>query len=226
VSFPQDKALDFWFKYDEFFFFHAQDTIQQAIRTVAPYGRLLNLFYYHSSRGTMNTEFKNELQGVKDSIKLLADNSKQIFDEFFKDDVQLEQSAFELYAQGLLFDDKLDENGMPRRSEGEKIHIMDSDVTGYVAWHAFVRAVGLLDLADDKDRLLQTDRHIALGAAIVAELIKSGHRPVQSDDPSNNRPIDQALLSELRTSSLNLTFEEIDNKIPELEERSISAHIL
>jgi hypothetical protein len=110
----------------------------------------------------MNTEFKNELQGVKDSIKLLADNSKQIFDEFFKDDVQLEQTAFELYAQGLLFDDKLNENGMPRRSEGEKIHMMDSDVTGYVAWHAFVRAVGLLDLADDKDRLLQTDRHIAL----------------------------------------------------------------
>jgi hypothetical protein len=226
VSSSHDEALDFWFKYDEFFFFQAQDSIRQALREVAPYGRLLNLFYYHSSRDNMNTGFKNELQGVQDSIKLLADNSKLIFDEFFKDDVQLEQSAFELYAQGLLFDDKLDENGMPRRSEGEKIHMMDSDVTGYVAWHAFVRAVGLLDLADDKDRLLQTDRHIVLGAAIVAELIKSGHRPVQSDDPSNNKPIDQALLSELRTLSLNLTFEEIDNKIPELEERSISAHIL
>jgi hypothetical protein len=89
VSFPQDKALNFWFRYDEFFFFHAQDTIQQAMQKVAPYGRLLNFFYYHSSRGTTNTEFKNELQGVKDSIKLLAENSKQIFDEFFKDDVLL-----------------------------------------------------------------------------------------------------------------------------------------
>jgi hypothetical protein len=225
VSSPQDKAINFWFKYDDFFLFHAQDNIVKAIRNVQPYGRLLDLFYYHHDKGTMNSEFKRELQKVKDSIKLLGDNSRQIFDEFFKDDVQLEQNAFELFAQGLLFDDRLDENGLPRRPDGDKIHTMDSGIVGYIAWHAFARAVGLLDLTNDKDRLLQTDRHIALAAAILAALIRSGHPPIQSDDPTNNKPMDQMLLSELRSSWLKLGFEEIDNKIVELEEKTISRHV-
>ena len=48
---------------------------------------------------------------------------------------------------------------------------------------------------------------------------------MQGDDPSNNKPMDEALLQELRSSWLNLGFEEIDSKIVELEERSLSKHI-
>lgn len=217
LSSEHNIALDFWLKYDDFFLFHASSEIREALQKVRPYGKLLELFYQHHREGTMNSGFVNELQPVKGSIKFLADHSKKLFDEFFINNVPSEQKAFELFAQGLLFDD--------RRQEGEKIHMMDSNVTGYVVWHAFSRAVGLLGLTEDKDRLLQTDRHIALAAAILAGLISSGRPPVQSDDPSNNKPVDEMLLQELRSSWLNLGFEEIDNKIVELEERSLSKHI-
>ncbi len=217
MSSEHNKALDFWLKYDDFFMFHASAEVRDALRKVSPYGTLLELFYQHRRKGTMNSGFVDELQPVKDSIKFLADNSKKLFDEFYRNDATSEQKAFELFAQGLLFDD--------RRQEGEKIHMMDSSVTGYVVWHAFSRAVGLLGLTEDNDHLLQTDRHIALAAAILARLTNSGHPPVQSDDPSNNKPMDETSLQELRSSWLNLGFEEIDNKIVELEERSLSKHI-
>lgn len=224
MSATQDNALDFWYKYDDFFKFHRPENISKALGKVDPYRKVLNLFYFHNDKGTMNSGFKNELQDVKDSIKLLEDSSKRIFDEFFKGDQQLEQNAFELFAQGLLFDNKLDEKGNPRRPEGDKIHMMDSEVTGFVAWHAFTRAVGLLELAGNKEQLLQTDRHICLAAAILATQIESGHRPVQSDDPSDNKPMDKKLLDNLRSSYLKLTFEQIDKKITKLEDESITRH--
>ncbi len=220
-----DKAMDFWYKYDDLFLFHAPDGIRLALSQVDPYGRLLELFYYHRRKGTLNSEFVTELQNIKDSFELLANNSRQIFEDFLEEDVKLEQLSFELFAQGLLFDDHLDSNGLPRRPFGEKIHMMDSGITGFVAWHAFVRAAGLLGLIGNKDRLLQTDRHIALASAILAELVKLGRPPVQSDDPSANKPLDPTLLDELRSSWLNLQSEEIDNRIVELEERSISRHV-
>lgn len=102
--------------------------------------------------------------------------------------------------------------------------MMDSGVTGFVAWHAFMRAVGVLNISENKDQLLQTDRHIALAAAIVAALVNSGHPPVKSNDPSTNKPLDHATLNNLRSSWLNLASQDIDNRIVELEERSISRH--
>jgi hypothetical protein len=223
MSSQTDKAMDFWYSYDDFFLFHSPDNIKLAIRQVDPYGRLVELFYHHRRRGTLNSEFITELQNVKDSINLLADNSRRIFEEFFEDDVNLEQTSFELFAQGLLYDDRLDSNGLPRRPAGDKIHMMDSGITGYVVWHAFARAVELLGLTD---RMPQTDRHIALAAGILAALIKSGRPPVQSNDPSNNKPLDPASLDELRSSWLNFQPEEIDDRIVELEGNSISRHIL
>jgi hypothetical protein len=222
----QDRALDFWYKYDDFFKFHISDDIGKALAKVNPYRKVLNSFYFHNDKGTVNTGFRNELIDIKDSIKILADSSNKIFKEFFNGDLQLEQEAFELFAQGLLFDNKLDEKGNPRRPVDERIHMMDSEVTGYVVWHAFTRAVGLLEVTDDKEHLLQTDRHIVLAAAILASLIESGHRPVQSDDPANNKPIDQKILDDLRLKYLKLTFEEIDKKITELEDASITRHTL
>ena len=136
-----------------------------------------------------------------------------------------QENAFELFAQGLLFDNGLDNTGLPRRPAGDKIHMMDSSVEGYVVWHAFVRAVVILDATSDKDRWLEIDRYIALAAAILSALITSGKEPIQSDDPTRNRRINTTLLEELRAHWLNLSFKDIDDKIVQLRQNVISRHI-
>lgn len=219
-------AIEFWFEFDDFFLFHSSAEIRQAMQTTNPYGRLVDLFYFHQRNGTLDTDFKKSIEGIKDSIRLLADNIVKLMDKYFKGDTVAEQNAFEMFAQGLLLDNGLDANGQPRRPEGDKIHMMDSGTEGFVVFHAFTRAVVLLDLTENKDRWLQIDRHIALAGAILASLIKSGKGPEQSEDPNHNTPIEPTQLAELRQIWLNLKFEDIDKKIVQLQEQVMSKHSL
>jgi hypothetical protein len=86
--------------------------------------------------------------------------------------------------------------------------MMYSGVEGYVVWHAFVRAMVIVNITSNQDKWLHTDRCIALAAAILGALIKLGREPIQSDDPTRNKPIDMTLLEELRAHWLNLSFKE------------------
>jgi hypothetical protein len=176
----QDKKaiMDFWYQFDNFFLFRRPAEITNASDALDHYGKLLDRFLYHYQKGSVETDFKSEHENIKDSIKLLANNQLRIMDDHFKGNTETEQRAFELFAQGLLFDNGLDDNGLPRRPEGDKIHMMDSSIIGYIVWHAFIRLVVLLygggDGAIDSNKWLQTDRHIGLAAGILAALIKSG----------------------------------------------------
>jgi hypothetical protein len=76
-------------------------------------------------------------------------------DENFRGNAEAEQMAFELFAQGLLFDNGFDEDNIPRRPEGDKIRTMDNGIIGYIVWHAFVRLVVLL--LHDGDGIAVTD---------------------------------------------------------------------
>lgn len=216
--------MDFWYKFDDFFLFNAPTEISNAIRVVDPYGRLLNLFFFYQGSHQIETGFQTDLQNIKTSIKTLADNIIRILEEFFEGNEMTEQNAFELFAQGLLFDNGLNANGLPRRPAGDKIHMMDSGLIGFIVWHAFVRAVVILGLADDQNRWVRLDRNISLAAAILAAEIKAGQEPVQSDDPLQNKPLDLNLITELRSLWLTLTPEQIDDKIVELQNRFISSH--
>ena len=105
--------------------------------------------------------------------------------------------------------------------------MMDSSIDGYIAWHAFVRAVVVLLVENqglNKEAWLRTDRHIALATAILASLIKSGKAPLQTNDPTHNKPIDSKLLHELRALWLHFGFDEIDQKLVQLQEEVISKH--
>jgi hypothetical protein len=225
MSNSQKAAIDFWYEFDDFFLFRSPSDIRVAIGKLNPYGRLLDLFFHYQRKGEIKTGFKAEFENIKDSIKLLADNNLRIIDQHFKDNIELEQNAYELFAQGLLFDNALGDNGLPRRPEGDKIHMMDSGIVGYIVWHAFIRITILLELGGNSERWLQIDRHLALAAAILSALIKSGKPPIQSDDPSHNKPIEPSLLNELRRHWLQLSFEELDDKIVQLQEKVISRHI-
>ncbi|HEU4448149.1 MAG TPA: hypothetical protein VFR94_25995 [Nitrososphaeraceae archaeon] len=60
--------------------FSSSPETRVAIRAVDPYGRLLDLFYYHQKTGTIESAFKTELANIEDSIKFLADNDRRIID--------------------------------------------------------------------------------------------------------------------------------------------------
>lgn len=222
------QANDFWYEFDDYFLFHANNDVRDAIEKIEPYGRLLNLFYYHQSMGTLNTNFKIDLEnlGMKKQIKILADSILQIIDKYFNNSPDLERISFELFAQGLLYDTGLNSKGLPRRQPGAWIHMMDSEVTGFVAWYGFIRAIIAIGLAETNiDRWLRISRNIALAAAILTTLIKQGRKPIQSNNPDINKSLDDGILNSLRNYWLNQNLDQIDNQITNIEELSISEHI-
>jgi hypothetical protein len=220
----QDKKpiIDFWYEFDKFFL--SGNDILKAKEILEPYVKLKDSFLSHYRNKTVEAAaFRKEHESIKDSVKLLADNHLRILDQHFGGSEEMEQIAFELFAQGLLFDDGLDKNGNPRRIPGNKVHMMDDDMRGYLIWHAFVRLVVVLLYGDDVEsadskqrRWLQTDRHIGLAAGILAALIKAGVEPEQTNDPTFNKPIDPTALEELRADWLHRSFQEIDDKIVQL----------
>jgi hypothetical protein len=226
----QDKRLimDFWYEFDKSFLL--DPNMLKAKQILEPYVKLKDSFLSHYRNKTIESGFKKEFEGIKESVKLLADNHLRIIDEYFGGSKEKEQTAFELFAQGLLFDYGLDKNGNPRRVPGNKVHTMDDDMRGYLIWHAFVRLVAVLlygdededETADPKKRWLQTDRHIGLAAGILAALIKAGKEPEQTSDPIYNKPIDPTILEELRADWTQRSFQEIDNKIVQLYDERYS----
>ena len=218
---------DFWYQFDNFFLFKKSDSIDRALNKVGPYEQLVDLFYYHQSMGSLNTGYKPDLEkvGIAEDIKLLASSQIDLFNKYFEGDPTAERTAFELFSQGLLFDNEMDENGLPRRGPGTKIHMMDSSVTGFVVWHAFVKAVIVLGFDQRTERWLQIDKSIALAAAILSTLIKEGRAPQQTLEPNINQPLDDQTVEQLRKYWINLSVDEIDNKISHLEKITITKHV-
>ncbi len=219
----QDKRLimDFWYEFDKSFL--SDPNMLKAKQILEPYVKLKDSFLSHYRNKTIESGFKKEFEGIKESVKLLAGDHLRLIDEYFGGSKEKEQTAFELFAQGLLFDYRLDKNGNPRRVPGNKVHTMDDDMRGYLIWHAFVRVVSVLLYGSDvdkaaadlkkKDKWLQTDRHIGLAAGILAALIKAGKEPEQTADPAYNKPIDPTVLQELKADWLHRSFQELDDKI-------------
>ena len=45
------NATNFWYEFDNFFLFEETDEVKNARIKIDPYGKLLDMFYYHSSIG-------------------------------------------------------------------------------------------------------------------------------------------------------------------------------
>jgi hypothetical protein len=211
--------MDFWYKFDDYFQYHASQETKKNIKTIRVKFKLYQRFRRHFLDNTINTTFIQELENnpeVIESLKRLAFDQLTIINHELKCDPQLEQSAFEYFGMGILFDDVVDEQGNYRRSPLNKIHLMDENIYGYFSWHSFVRSISIL-LYDNTERWLQLDRFIALSAAIYSkqkpkQSTADGNKP----DPMNKR-IDLVSLQNLRNIYLKLNFEEIDNKFFNME---------
>jgi hypothetical protein len=155
----------------------------------------------------------------------LASSQLELFSEYFEDNQSSIRTTFELFAQGLLFDNEVNEDGIPRMRPGTKIHMMDSSVTGFIVWHAFIRAVLVLNPDNQAERWLQLDRCIGLAAAILSTLIKEGRAPQQTLEPNTNQPLDDQTVEQLRKYWLGQSIDDIDNKIPHIEKVTIREHV-
>ena len=50
----KDEIIDFWYTFGNVFLFKSTLKIRDAITKVDPYGKLLNLFYYHGQQKAIN----------------------------------------------------------------------------------------------------------------------------------------------------------------------------
>jgi hypothetical protein len=196
-----DEPMEFWFDLDNATnpgLGQVSDAVLDAYdATGAPFG-ITARWRRHRSAGTYPEGFRDDMAATTDSLTLLADLQLRVLEEHFGGDTAREQQAFELFGQGVLFDE--------RRPAGDKVHKMDtggpaSPPAGYHNWHAFIRAAVLVGA--DADRWLGIDRLVGLAWAV-----QNAARP--ADDAPDNPPLDEAKLRPLRDAWLKLDADGLD----------------
>ena len=204
--------LNFWYEFDNMFMYAMPDDIRAAMDIVEPYGRLFLKYQDYRNQNNYPDGFKTEFQADVESFRKVGDRQLELLNKHFKEDKTLEKNAFSSFAQGILFDDLPRPPNMPQRKGVESIHMMNSDMLGYVIWHLFIRALVLTDDKSNKLRWLEIDKYLVLAAAIFDKLTLLGRKPIRATEPGKNKPLDESDLKELENHWLqeNINFEQID----------------
>src|SRR4030095_4005493 len=194
------------------FMYVMPDDIKAAMDIVEPYGRLFSKYQEYRNQNNYPEGFKTEFQGDVESFRRLGDKQLELLNKHFNEDKIMEKNAFTSFAQGLLFDDLQRPPNLPIRTGVESIHMMNSDLLGYVIWHAFIMALILIDDKANKQRWLEIDKYLVLSAAVFEKLTQLGRRPIRATEPGKNKPLDESDLKELENQWLqaNISFEQID----------------
>lgn len=175
MSYTREKAIEFWYAFDNKFLPNSagQEILMAYFQTAAPDGARAR---WRSSRdaGTYPQSFEEGAQPFKESTLFLFAEQMSVMNEHFPDPADL-QRAFEDFGQGVLFDD--------RRPAGYKLHTMDAGndyeaqpFIGYHRWHAFLREVEVS--GGDEELVLRISRLVGLAWAIQSEV-----RPEQDEQP-------------------------------------------
>jgi hypothetical protein len=194
------------------FMYVMPDDIKAAMDVVEPYGRLFSKYQESRNQNNYPEGFKTEFQGDVEYFRRLGDKQLELLNKHFNEDKIMEKNAFTSFAQGLLFDDLTRPPNLPKRTGVESIHMMNSDLIGYVIWHAFIMAIVLIDDKANKQRWLEIDKYLVLAAAVFEKLTQLGKRPIKATEPGKNKPLDESDLKELENHWLqaNISFEQID----------------
>jgi hypothetical protein len=203
MSRTNDLAISFWTEFDSNFHYSIPPQVFQAYQTLFLdrfTGRpdmdvIYNSWADHRSRGDYPAEFRKQFEPLKDQILYLAELQVDIMRRHFKDDIASLQRAFEDFGQGTLYN--------PNRPQ-DSIHKMDDlsgPPIGYHRWHAFIRATVLLGASTNV--WLFIDRCVGLAWAIQSEAQITQNSP-------NNPGLEGTRLEELRSSWLQLSFDDLD----------------
>jgi hypothetical protein len=105
--------------------------------------------------------FLTEVSKYGDGITALAADQVETIDEY-SDDFKEIQEAFELFGQGVLYDER---RGNVHQMQGSFPHHM----VGYSRWHGFTKAA--IALGEDNDFWLNLDRSLFLAYRLQRELL-------------------------------------------------------
>lgn len=197
MSNTRDKAIQFWYKFDERFEPPVKPDVANAYVIMRGIDYIRTRWDEHRQMGTYPEGFLDDVTPLREGVEFIANEQLAIMDSHLGDDTKLIQSSFEDFGQGVLFDD--------RRKQGRKVHMMDTSgpdnpPIGYHRWHAIVRATIMLGI--DAQRWTEIDRYVALAWAIQSEA-----KPVQDTE---NPGLSEERLQAYRDTWLWRDLDELD----------------
>lgn len=200
TAYTRERAIEFWFAFDNFFLFQPPPEILQSYQQIGGPDAFRRLFVSTRANGTYPEAFVQQAQApaVSEGLVRLADAQLAIMDQHFPNEPDSLRRAFEDFGQGVLFDD--------RRNVGDKVHKMDIGgpefpPIGYHRWHGFIRAA--VAAGADAERWLLLNRCMGL-----AWQVQSLAKP-EEDNPSNpGLPEEQLVL--LREKWMGMSVDELD----------------
>ncbi|HKV11999.1 MAG TPA: hypothetical protein VJ725_27895 [Thermoanaerobaculia bacterium] len=199
MAYTSAKGIDFWFEYDNTFLLDVPQDVAQAYASLGGSSFLdkpRTFLKLRRTQGTYPQRFIQDMTPLRDGLLRLADRQLQLIDAHFPDPADL-QLAFEEFAQGILWDDRRVDDGIP-------LHMMDgvaASLVGYHRWNGIIRATILLGA--DEGRWLTINRFVALACAIQTLL-----RPAQNSP--DNPPIEPGVLQALREKWLPMNADQLD----------------
>jgi hypothetical protein len=204
VMVTKEQIIDFWYDFDNQTLFRRTKEVDEAISIAyQPYfsnGTVLDGlaadFDLSFKRNDHPKFLEEKLNKFKKGYIQLADIQEKIFKAHFSKIEEIQQ-AFELFAQGVLFDSRAP------RPKSRLVHMMDGtpeDWVGYHRWNAFIRTA--IIFGANTGFWDNVNKFVALAWAIQFET-----NPTM-DDP-NNQLLDVNRLSILKNTWLNLGINEI-----------------
>ncbi|ASO19097.1 hypothetical protein FHR81_001364 [Actinoalloteichus hoggarensis] len=158
------RANEMWFQFDDITLYHRIPEVEQAFLDMhAVFGDGFVTLVYDtwlelSASPGYSAEFAEFAAPIRAPLRVLSRVQLGVVDAFYRPRSPRLVDAFSFFGQGLLFD--------PRRAElGLEVHMMEGDPTlSYHLWHAFLRAMMVLDV--DRARWAELDRLIGLAWAL------------------------------------------------------------
>jgi Copper binding proteins, plastocyanin/azurin family len=196
--YTRERAIEFWFNFDNAFLFQPAQEILQAYQQIGGPDAFRRLFVLTRANGTYPAAFEQQAQAARDGLLRLTDAQLANMDRHFPNEPESLRQAFEDFGQGVLFDD--------RRNVGDKVHKMDIGgpqfpPIGYHRWHGFIRAA--VAAGADTERWLFLNRCVGL-----AWHIQSLAKP-EEDNP-NNPGLPEEQRASLRERWMAMSVDELD----------------
>lgn len=206
MAYTSALGNDFWFAFDDAFKDHPTPQASAAIVACFP-GFALDLYVKKwiadYKAATLPADFLTFVTPRAHALQTLADLQDAVFVASFQGSLPDEQSAYEDFGQGVLYD--------PRRAVGNRVHMMDIDgqgqEVGYQRWYCFAYALKVLGYKQQVwgPRL----NFIALALAIH---LAAKPTPDSQARPSANPALAAGQLQQLRTQWMGAT-EQDTNKL-------------
>ncbi|MEY9875803.1 hypothetical protein ABH931_005309 [Streptacidiphilus sp. MAP12-33] len=139
------RANELWYQFDQVSYFAPSAEMKAAVGAiVAPFGGFSKLYdgYEACRQGGYPQSFLELIEPNRAAFEFVSQAQRQVFDTYYRHDLDGLTFAFQEFGQGTLFD--------PRRPVGNKVHMMNytppQPTHDYHAWQPVFAGFALLDI--------------------------------------------------------------------------------